>query len=760
MTTLRKVLPFTLLALVALWTSTRQAQAQNNPDCSFTFKFTGNIVQPGVSNLSGNTPCVNWRLTLSTDAAAGGTLSSTVTFQTSPDNFTWSVVPNTPCSSTVQPPCVLQGANPIVGTQGMLYSASYGAYVRVVVTASAGAGTGTIRAYGAKGASASAGSIGGGGSSNLSFVTVDPVGACTVGVPNEQNTVTGALLACVGPPGPNNGTWALIVAANSSPLLYYYTNTASSIATYLQATSTPFSPKTTLTFAGLAIGTTAFQNWATNAGVPGLATLPAGIYTQHIHALKSAGGNVTLHTEFWEVSSTGVDIAKIGTTEESAIVPGTEAEFTLEFTDGNVYTMGSVNSRVVGRVFATVTGFAATVQVFVGGTADSRIQIPGSTGSSGTGATSCPVVATASVSCPVNLDTTGPLFADCWDATSGQQILVGSTGTHSTATTVNAVYAINSTHVGVDFSGTTTATCYISTGGQGPTGAAGANGSNGTNGAGYGGTSVTSMTPGTTTGATTITASTGLAYVAGSCLQVTSSGAPTAFILGPVIAYNSGTGSLTFTATTAPTASTCSGSGGSGAHTDWVLSLAGTVGATGATGAGTGTVNTGSNPQMAQYVGAASTVVAGVTISNDASIANGGALTLAAQYKIRTCTVITGDPGSASPALADDNDSPVACGNTFGADWTIQSVTCWANAGSPTVTPILTGGSGTSILTGALTCGTAGWAAGTVQGTAPIVHTFSGTGATCSSTPCTIDMNITTAGGTAKYIVVRITGTL
>jgi hypothetical protein len=75
------------------------------------------------------------------------------------------------------------------------------------------------------------------------------------------------------------------------------------------------------------------------------------------------------------------------------------------------------------------------------------------------------------------------------------------------------------------------------------------------------------------------------------------------------------------------------------------------------------------------------------------------------------------------------------------------------------VTPILTGGSATSILTGALTCGTAAWAGGTVQGTAPVLHSFSGTGATCSVTPCSIDVNITTAGGVAKYLVVKITGT-
>lgn len=129
-----------------------------------------------------------------------------------------------------------------------------------------------------------------------------------------------------------------------------------------------------------------------------------------------------------------------------------------------------------------------------------------------------------------------------------------------------------------------------------------------------------------------------------------------------------------------------------------------------------------------------------------------------AGLRLWKCVVITGDPGAASSVLANDNDSPVACGNDTGFDVTIATVAAWADAGSPTVTPILTGGTGTSILSGALTAGTAAWAAGTINGT-PTLHSFSGTGATCSSTPCTIDSNITTAGGTAKYLVVKIVGT-
>lgn len=165
MTTLRKAMPFTLLILCAALTCLPLA-AQNNPDCSFTFPFTGDDGTQAAnthSNLSGNTPCVNWRVTFSTT----GTLTTTVTFQTSPDNLNWTAVPNTICSAGTQPPCVIQGSNPVSGTQGQMYVSAYGSYVRIVTSGSSGTGTGTARAYGAKGASASAGGGVGGNSGNL-----------------------------------------------------------------------------------------------------------------------------------------------------------------------------------------------------------------------------------------------------------------------------------------------------------------------------------------------------------------------------------------------------------------------------------------------------------------------------------------------------------------------------------------------------------------------------------------------------------------
>jgi hypothetical protein len=117
--------------------------------------------------------------------------------------------------------------------------------------------------------------------------------------------------------------------------------------------------------------------------------------------------------------------------------------------------------------------------------------------------------------------------------------------------------------------------------------------------------------------------------------------------------------------------------------------------------------------------------------------------------KVKVCEIAVGDPGAASAVLADDNDSPGICGNKTGQTITITGVNCYAPVGSPTVTPIITGGGATSILTGALTCtSAAGGAAGTLNGTPTQVNA------------ATIDGNITSAGGAAKYIVLRISYTL
>jgi hypothetical protein len=182
--------------------------------------------------------------------------------------------------------------------------------------------------------------------------------------------------------------------------------------------------------------------------------------------------------------------------------------------------------------------------------------------------------------------------------------------------------------------------------------------------------------------------------------------------------------------------------------------ISGTVTTTGSLSCPTCVTSAASLTSGQLVAGAGSQASAVTNLTGDVTTSGGVATTLATKYKTHICEVVIGDPGAASPALANDNDTPVVCGNVTGADVTVTAVACYADAGSPTVTPILTGGG--AIVTGAITCGTASWAAGTISGT-PTIHSFSANGATCSSTPCTLDANITAAGGTAKYIVMHFT---
>lgn len=115
-----------------------------------------------------------------------------------------------------------------------------------------------------------------------------------------------------------------------------------------------------------------------------------------------------------------------------------------------------------------------------------------------------------------------------------------------------------------------------------------------------------------------------------------------------------------------------------------------------------------------------------------------------------TCSVPIGSVSASALALADDDDDPDVCFNppiTGAPTLKILAVYCWAPVTSPMpiVRPIITGGTSTSILTGDLTCGNAiGGAAGTISGTP-------------TQTPGqALDLNITTAGGSATYLVITV----
>ena len=118
----------------------------------------------------------------------------------------------------------------------------------------------------------------------------------------------------------------------------------------------------------------------------------------------------------------------------------------------------------------------------------------------------------------------------------------------------------------------------------------------------------------------------------------------------------------------------------------------------------------------------------------------------ATDAKVRVCEYTIGAPGTASPALADDNDLLSKCRNKTGSTLTVTAIGCYANAGSPTVMVTVTGGSDT--LTGNLTCGTAAWAAGSLSGTPTVASDGS------------LDLKIVSAGGTAKSLTISVAMTL
>lgn len=167
----------------------------------------------------------------------------------------------------------------------------------------------------------------------------------------------------------------------SGQLTYYFQNTASAIVGYLKMLTAPYSPKTTLTFSGISTTPVVIQNWATDSGFPGLGFMPSGTYILHAHSANTGTGNATIYGEFWEVNSSGVDIAKIGTTETSFQVSGTylnntETEYEMSFVNPNVYTMATTSSRIVLRLYGVMAGGTHSLEIYVGGTADSHIELP------------------------------------------------------------------------------------------------------------------------------------------------------------------------------------------------------------------------------------------------------------------------------------------------------------------------------------------------------------------------------------------------
>lgn len=131
---------------------------------------------------------------------------------------------------------------------------------------------------------------------------------------------------------------------------------------------------------------------------------------------------------------------------------------------------------------------------------------------------------------------------------------------------------------------------------------------------------------------------------------------------------------------------------------------------------------------------------------------------LAPHLRVRTCMLqIT--PTGGDDILRKGHDQVDACSHEYGVDWTIKTVSCYANHGTPTVTLKLTGGNDTSIVAQPIPCGERTWMSGPVNG-APLLHSFSGLGSTCAQSPCSLEASVATVTGVSQWVVIRITGQL
>jgi hypothetical protein len=137
--------------------------------------------------------------------------------------------------------------------------------------------------------------------------------------------------------------------------------------------------------------------------------------------------------------------------------------------------------------------------------------------------------------------------------------------------------------------------------------------------------------------------------------------------------------------------------------------------------------------------------------------AKDGIINLDPHLTSRTCMVqIT--PPKGVDVLTAKHETVDACANEYGGNWTIKTISCYANNGSPTVTVNLTG-SKTSITERAIPCGERTWLSGFVKST-PVVHSFSELGSTCATLPCSLEARIESVKGASNWVILRITGQL
>lgn len=200
---------------------------------------------------------------------------------------------------------------------------------------------------------------------------------------NEDHTITGLTADDVAYV-PSGGMVSTTVqnaidelASIAGTLQYYWTNTASDIATYYKQTIAGLSSIQTISTAGATNGQL-LATFASEPNNPNRTFIPDGQYSCHIHAAKTAGTkDASVRAEIWEVNSSGTDIAKIADLGPSTNLTGSSAEYFIAEAVAR-YALSGITSRLVTKIYAVVSGggSAPTIALYAGNGSDSRTNFP------------------------------------------------------------------------------------------------------------------------------------------------------------------------------------------------------------------------------------------------------------------------------------------------------------------------------------------------------------------------------------------------
>jgi len=161
-------------------------------------------------------------------------------------------------------------------------------------------------------------------------------------------------------------------------LVYYSTPTASDVGSALKQLVDPYVTPTTLSTPTVASGTVLLQTFVTEPSNPNRAFIPAGEYAVHIHA-STTGGSRTYQilVEIWECNASGADIQMLASCGPSIDLTGSNSEYIVAQST-TLKNLAGTSSRIKTKIYSvgSVGGSSGTVSIYVGGTDDTRINLP------------------------------------------------------------------------------------------------------------------------------------------------------------------------------------------------------------------------------------------------------------------------------------------------------------------------------------------------------------------------------------------------